>query len=140
MPTSRRRTISGDTVVITGAGSGIGRSPARRLSAAGSPVAIADIDEQGLKETQAALRPPVLARVLDVADAAAQHAFAGEVKDWLPRPLGAVFNNAGVALTSTVLDAVPEDDDWLTGSTSTASSTAPGRSCRSWWRRTPGSS
>jgi NAD(P)-dependent dehydrogenase (short-subunit alcohol dehydrogenase family) len=31
----------------------------------------------------------------------------------LPAPLSAVFNNAGVAVTSSVIDAVPEDDDWL---------------------------
>jgi NADP-dependent 3-hydroxy acid dehydrogenase YdfG len=99
--------------MISGAASGIGRSLAQRLSAAGSPVAIADIDERGLKETEASLTGPVLATVLDVSDAAAQHAFAASVRDWMPRPLGVVFNNAGVAVASSVLDAVPEDDDWL---------------------------
>jgi NADP-dependent 3-hydroxy acid dehydrogenase YdfG len=99
--------------MISGAASGIGRSLAQRLSAAGSPVAIADIDERGLKETEAALSGPVLATVLDVGDADAQHAFATAVRDWMPRPLGAVFNNAGVAVASSVLDAVPEDDEWL---------------------------
>ena len=59
------------------------------------------------------LAGPVLSRVLDVSDADAQHAFAAAVRDWMPRPLGAVFNNAGVAVASSVLDAVPEDDDWL---------------------------
>ena len=48
-----RRTISGRPVVITGAASGIGRALAQRLSRSGSPVAIADIDETGLKETAA---------------------------------------------------------------------------------------
>ena len=43
----------------------------------------------------------------------AQRDFAGEVRDWAPRPIGAVFNNAGVATASSVLDAVPEDDQWL---------------------------
>jgi NAD(P)-dependent dehydrogenase (short-subunit alcohol dehydrogenase family) len=76
-------------------------------------VAIADIDEAGLKETGAALPGRVLSRVLDVASAADQLRFADEVRDWLPAPLAAVFNNAGVAVASTVLDAVPEDDDWL---------------------------
>src|SRR5581483_11029960 len=32
---------------------------------------------------------------------------------WLPDRLAAVFNNAGVAVASSVRDAVPEDDDWL---------------------------
>jgi len=113
MPRNPRRVISGRTAMISGAASGIGRALARRLSAAGSPVAIADVDERGLKETETMLRGPVLARVVDVSDAAAQHAFAAEVADWAPRPLGAVFNNAGVAVASSVLDAVPEDDEWL---------------------------
>ncbi len=113
MPRSERRTISGRTVMITGAASGIGRSLAQRLSRHGSPVAIADIDERGLKETEASLRGPSLTRVLDVSIAAAQQEFAAEVRAWMPTPLAAVFNNAGVAVASTVLDAVPEDDDWL---------------------------
>ena len=108
-----KRTISGRTVVISGAASGIGRALAQRLSAHSCPVAITDIDEKGLKETEASLSGPALLRVLDVADAAAQRDFAGEVRDWAPRPIGAVFNNAGVATASSVLESIPEDDDWL---------------------------
>jgi NADP-dependent 3-hydroxy acid dehydrogenase YdfG len=108
-----RRRIAGRPAVITGAASGIGRALAQRLSRFGSPVAIADRDEVGLEKTAASLPGPVLPRVLDVSDAADVKRFATEVRDWLPAPLAAVFNNAGVAVTSTVLDAVPEDDDWL---------------------------
>jgi NADP-dependent 3-hydroxy acid dehydrogenase YdfG len=108
-----RRIITGRPAMITGAASGIGRSLARRLSRSGSPVAIADIDEAGLKETARSLRGDVLTRVLDVRDAADQHRFAAEVRDWLTAPLAAVFNNAGVAVASSVLDADPEDDEWL---------------------------
>ena len=113
MKKSRRRTISGRTVVITGAASGIGRALAQRLSAHACPVAIADVDEKGLKETESALYGPTLTRVLDVRDAEAQLDFAGEVRGWAPQPIGAVFNNAGVAVASRVLYAVPEDDAWL---------------------------
>jgi len=113
MSRSARNVISGRTVVITGAASGIGRALAQRLSAHGCAVAIADVDERGLKETEATLGGPTLTRVLDVRDADAQQDFAGEVAGWAPTPLGAVFNNAGVAVSSRVLDAVPEDDQWL---------------------------
>jgi NADP-dependent 3-hydroxy acid dehydrogenase YdfG len=104
--------------MITGAASGIGRSLARRLSRSGSPVAIADVDETGLKETARSLPGPVLTRVLDVREAADQHRFAAEVRQWLPSlahraRLAAVFNNAGVAVASSVLDADPGDDEWL---------------------------
>ncbi|EWM10557.1 SDR family oxidoreductase [Kutzneria sp. 744] len=105
--------LTGRPVMITGAASGIGRSLALRLNRLGSPVAVADVDETGLKQTAASLRGKVLVRVLDVSDAADQRKFADEVRDWLPAPLAGVFNNAGVALSSTVLDADPEDDTWL---------------------------
>ncbi|BBY81888.1 SDR family oxidoreductase [Mycolicibacterium pulveris] len=109
----RRTTISGRTAVITGAASGIGRALAQRLAAHDCPVAIADVDEHGLKETEASLRGPTLLRVLDVRDAAAQHDFADQVRQWAPQPLGAVFNNAGVTVGSRVLNAAPEDDQWV---------------------------
>ena len=92
--------ISGRTVVISGAASGIGRGLAQRLSTHGCPVAITDIDERGLKETEASLYGPSLSRVLDVRDADAQREFADDVRDWAPATLGAVFNNAGVAVAS----------------------------------------
>ncbi len=108
-----RRTITDGTVVVTGAASGIGRALAQRLSRHGAAVAIADVDGPGLKETERSLTGPALATVLDVRDAAAQVAFAGEVRATLPGPITAVFNNAGVAVGSNVADAVPADDDWL---------------------------
>ena len=47
-------------------------------------------------------------------------AWAEEVVDWSPAPLGVVFNNAGVVLTQRAAQADLEDDKWLT---------APGRFC-----------
>src|SRR5256714_10154468 len=96
------RPLAGRPVMITGAASGIGRSLARRLSGLGSPAAIADIDEAGLKETARTLPGPVLVRVLDVRDAADQRRFAAEVREWLaslpsPPPPAARVNHAGAA-------------------------------------------
>src|SRR5271167_1258398 len=109
----KRRLITGRPVMITGAASGIGRSLAQRLSGSGSAVAITDIDEAGLKDTAKSLPGPVLMRVLDVRDGAYQHRFAAQVREWLTAPLAAVFNDAGVAVASSVIDADPGDDEWL---------------------------
>jgi NAD(P)-dependent dehydrogenase (short-subunit alcohol dehydrogenase family) len=107
------RKIAGRPAVITGAASGIGRSLAQRLSRHGSPVVLADVDEAGLEQTAKSLPGPVLSRVLDVRDADDVHRFAEEAQDWLDLPIAAVFNNAGVATSATVLNSRPEDDSWL---------------------------
>jgi NAD(P)-dependent dehydrogenase (short-subunit alcohol dehydrogenase family) len=105
--------VDGRTAFVSGAASGIGRAVAQRLSAHGCPVAIVDQNEAGLEETARSLRGPVLSRVLDVRDRDAQVAFAAEVAEWAPAPLGIVFNNAGVATSQAVSDAVIEDDEWV---------------------------
>lgn len=105
--------INGRTAVITGAGSGIGQAVARRLAKHGCPVVLADWNEDGLNDTAASISGPVLARKLDVRDRQGQMAFAAEVKEWAPEPIGLVFNNAGVTVLQGVADASPEDDQWV---------------------------
>ncbi len=105
--------VDGRTAFVSGAASGIGRAVAQRLSAHGCPVAIVDQDEAGLTETADLLAGPVLARRLDVRDRQAQMAFAAEVAEWAPAPLGMVFNNAGVATSQSVAEAAVEDDEWV---------------------------
>lgn len=108
--------INGQTAVITGAGSGIGQAVARRLAKHGCPVVLADWNEDGLNDTAASISGAggtVLARKLDVRDRQGQMAFAAEVKEWAPAPIGLVFNNAGVTVLQGVADASPEDDQWV---------------------------
>ena len=106
--------VDGRTAYISGAASGIGRAVAQRLAAHGCPVAIADQDGDGLDQTAAQIDGPVLSRVLDVRDRHAQLAFAAEVAEWAPRPLGMVLNNAGVATSQTIAEGSIEDDEWVT--------------------------
>ncbi len=108
-----RVAVDGRTAFVSGAGSGIGRAVAERLSAHGCPVALVDWDEAGLAQTAESLPGPVLARRLDVRDRQAQFAFAAEVAEWAPAPLGMVFNNAGVATSQSVADSAIEDDEWV---------------------------
>ena len=105
--------VDGRTAYVSGAASGIGRAVAQRLSAHGCPVAIVDQDEDGLAQTAETLATPVLSRRLDVRDRQATMAFAAEVAEWAPAPLGMVFNNAGVTTVQTIADGAVEDDEWV---------------------------
>ena len=109
----KRHQMAGKTAIITGAGSGIGRALALRMSAQGSPVAIADFDEDGLAETEAMASGPVLARKVDVRDRAAMMAFAAAADEWAPAPIGFAINNAGVTTSQAFADSAPEDDEWV---------------------------
>lgn len=105
--------MKGKVAVITGAGSGIGRALAMRMSDRGSPVAIADFDADGLAETETMLSGPVLTRILDVRDRSALMAFAASVAEWDAGPVGFVINNAGVTTSQAFADSAPEDDEWV---------------------------
>ena len=88
--------ITGDTVLITGGGTGIGRALAEALYARGAQVVITGRREGPLAETAAA-NPGMAFAVLDVADPAAVRAFAAQVVRDHPA-LNVVVNNAGVML------------------------------------------
>jgi NAD(P)-dependent dehydrogenase (short-subunit alcohol dehydrogenase family) len=111
-----RLELDGRTAFVSGAASGIGRALAQRLAGHGCPLAIVDQDEEGLRETAdliAGVGGDVLARRLDVRDRQGQMAFAAEVAEWAPQPLGYVFNNAGVATSQSIADGSVEDDEWV---------------------------
>ena len=90
--------LRGRAVVITGAGSGIGRATAVLAAAEGASIAALDIDEGGLESTVDAVRRgggQITSRVADVSDreglAAAIDSLAGQVG-----PLHGVFANAAI--------------------------------------------
>ena len=102
-------------VVVTGAGSGIGRATAQAFAAEGARVAVCDVDQARLDTLAAELGARVvLARKVDVADRAQMAAFAGEVHAH-DAAVDVVVNNAGVAVGASFLDTSLDDWDWLLG-------------------------
>ncbi|MGH3433733.1 MAG: SDR family oxidoreductase [Thermocrispum sp.] len=93
-------------VVITGAGSGIGRESARAFAAAGAEVVVSDIDEPSAKATAelvAEAGGTAYPYRLDVADEAAVLEFAEQVQNAHGVP-DIVVNNAGIGHAGRFLD------------------------------------
>ncbi|MEX3977707.1 SDR family NAD(P)-dependent oxidoreductase [Paraburkholderia sp. EG287A] len=102
---------------ITGAGSGMGRALALQLAGAGCHLALADRNAPALEETArivGALAPSVRVstRVLDVSERDAVFAWADETAA-THGGVNLVFNNAGVALSSTIEGMAYSDLEWI---------------------------
>lgn len=103
-------------VVVTGAGSGIGRELARQFAEAGARLALSDVNTSGLEETVALLPPGHDARSykLDVSSMEAVFAHAEAVR----QDFGAahyVVNNAGATVFGTVAHTSIEEYEWQLG-------------------------
>ncbi|HEX2851239.1 MAG TPA: SDR family NAD(P)-dependent oxidoreductase [Acidimicrobiales bacterium] len=107
--------FEGRVAAVTGAGSGIGRALARQLVDRGTHVALCDIDEDALAETVAQCE----GAAVKVSSARVDVAARGEVFAWADRvvadhgKVNLVFNNAGVALASTIAAMKYDDLEWL---------------------------
>lgn len=112
------KNLSNKVVVITGAGSGIGRALAVNLAGKGARLALSDVDEAGLDETAALAKdagsPDVQTARLDVADRAAFASYAAGVADHFGQ-VNVIVNNAGVALAGDVTDLSYDDMEWIVG-------------------------
>jgi NAD(P)-dependent dehydrogenase (short-subunit alcohol dehydrogenase family) len=111
------RELRGKVAAVTGTASGIGKAIAILLAKGGCACAIADINEEGLLETERDIRSlgvEVRSTVLDVSDREAVYAWADEVVREFGR-VNLVVNNAGVSLNAKIENMTYEDLNWLLG-------------------------
>ena len=110
------KTLDGKVVVITGAGSGIGRALALHAADQGATLALSDWDEVGLVETaqqvQTRSHREVRTDKLDVRDRQAMHDYAASLRQELGR-VNVIVNNAGVALHGDFEEVGYDDFEWI---------------------------
>lgn len=95
--------ITGNTILITGGGSGIGRALAEAFHACGNQVIISGRRKETLDAVVAA-NPGMAAFTVDMADGASIRDFADQVLAAWPG-LDAVINNAGIMKPESIVDA-----------------------------------
>jgi len=94
---------NGNTILITGGGSGIGRGLAEAFHKLGNQVIIAGRGKKSLDETIAA-NPGMKSITLDVADPKSIQSFAAQLMKDYPS-LNVIINNAGIMRPENVLEA-----------------------------------
>ncbi len=109
--------FKGKTAVLTGAGSGFGLECARIGAKLGMNLVLVDVQKDALDAAEAELKATgvqVLARLVNVADAAQMQALANDVKATFGAP-NFVFNNAGVGAGGLIWENTQADWDWVLG-------------------------
>ncbi|MGH3753857.1 MAG: SDR family oxidoreductase [Pseudonocardiaceae bacterium] len=107
----RRGRFEHSLVVITGAGSGIGRACALEFAEHGAEVVVTDIDQQAAERTAALARtlgPGAHAYPVDVSDGGAVEKFATVLREQHGIP-DIVINNAGIGVAGPFLDTSVAD-------------------------------
>ncbi|MEZ5645213.1 MAG: SDR family oxidoreductase [Burkholderiaceae bacterium] len=109
--------FKGKTAVLTGAGSGFGLECARIGARLGMNLVLVDVQADALDKARTEMEAAgaqVLARQVDVSDAAQMEALAAAVQERFGAP-HFVFNNAGVAAGGLVWENTVRDWEWVLG-------------------------
>ena len=102
--------LTGKTAVVTGAGSGIGRSIAKLLGQRGAVVHVADLDSSSAEAVAGQVCTAggdAVAHAVDVADAEAMTRLADRI--FQGGPVDLLFNNAGIGHAGAVVDTTLAD-------------------------------
>ncbi|GAA5555353.1 putative oxidoreductase SadH [Acinetobacter schindleri] len=111
------KNFNNKVAAITGAGSGIGQQLAVLLAKQGCHLALSDVNEQGLLKTLELIKDAGVRATLDKVNVADLE----EVRAWAEKveqdhgSINMIFNNAGVALGSTVEGASYDELEWIVG-------------------------
>ena len=97
------------TVIVTGAGSGIGRAAALRFAELGANIVIADKNEAAAREVADEAGAKALAVTVDVSDSASVRSMIKTVVDNFGG-IDVLCNNAGFGFPGNVLDI--DEDNW----------------------------
>jgi NAD(P)-dependent dehydrogenase (short-subunit alcohol dehydrogenase family) len=95
--------VSGASVVVTGAASGLGFAMAEVMADSGAHVTLADLDSDGLEQAAGRLAGEVRTAQLDVSDSEAVERLFDDVVEAQGR-VDVAFANAGISLEPGVLD------------------------------------
>ncbi|WP_170386203.1 glucose 1-dehydrogenase [Ruegeria atlantica] len=101
--------VTGKSIIVTGAGRGIGAGIAKDLAEKGAQICVADLNEEAAKEVAAKIGHGAIGVGVNVADRASTRAMIGAAVATFGK-LDVIFNNAGISQTCPFMEIV--EDDW----------------------------
>lgn len=101
--------FEGQTVIVTGAGSGIGRATALKFAALGASIAVIDINDSAASEVAQLAGPNAIPIKIDVSDGKEVQSMVDIVVTHFGS-IDVLCNNAGIGFAGTVQTI--EEDDW----------------------------